>query len=104
MRFSHIALIWLLAFIMAIYIAQGTYYETFVMLILLTPTAELALHLAGIKDSYGVGVSLTLLTYLLGITYYLGFMHSALDPVYLPITVSLIIIYAYSWWRIRRKR
>lgn len=104
MRLSQVTLAWLISFIVTIYLTQGTAFQTFAILIFLSPTAGIALHLAGIKGVYGLSISCALLTYILGVTYYLGYRHSAIDPVYLPVTISLLSIYAYSWWRIRKHR
>ena len=104
MKFSQLALVWVIAFITAIYLTQGTNFQTFTILIFLVPTVEMSLHISGIKEVYGLEISLALLIYIVGITYYSGFRHSATDPFYLPFTASLLCIYAYSWLRVKKGR
>jgi len=104
MRFSRLALMWLIGFIIAIYLTQGTAFQAFVILIFLSPTAGMALHLSGIKKVYGLIISLALLTYVLVITYYSGYGNSAIDLIYLPVTISLLSVYIYAWLRLRKRK
>jgi len=102
MKASKIALIWILVFLATVYALQGSPYFTVSMLVLLIPTASLSLYIAKVRKTIIVMISLVLLAYLLGVSTLKGLENSALAPSYLPVSISLIAIYIYSYTRIRR--
>ena len=102
MEVSKIALIWVLVFLVTVYALQGSPYLTVSMLILLIPTASLSLYIAKVRKTIVVITSLVLLIYLLAISAFKGLENSALAPSYLPVSISLIAIYIYSYIRLRR--
>ena len=96
------SLVWIIAFVIALFSFRGSEYFAFVMLFMISLSTPIALALAKVKRYVNLAVSLGLIGWLCVASYLWGVKQSTLDPTYLPIVFGVILIYGYSWWRVRK--
>ena len=97
------AFLWILLFVSVIFLFRGSPYYTFLVLLVVSLSTLIVTALAKIAVWIRVLTTGALLSWIL-ITYLLwGFRQSSLDPMYLPVVIGILAIYAYSWFKIRRR-